>query len=255
MTIAWVTGGGTGIGRALAEALCRQGSRVIISGRRNLVLQETAEAIRDQFPGADVLAIAGDITTPGHAESVVEKARQKWGTIDFLVNNAGVNRNHQEEDTSLDEYEAHWKINCLGAIASTRAVLPGMRREQRGTIVNISSIFGRWSSDSSAAYSVAKHALAGYSEALRQSLLGTPIHVMTVFPGFIRTAMTLPFVQPGSLRSRFGKDPADLAKAILRAVRHRHLELYYPWYVSGVLRLHRWMPGLTDRWAKAVRNR
>ena len=166
----------------------------------------------------------------------------RWGVIDLLVNNAGSNFHHELLDTTFEEYLKSFEINCLSSINCTQARAPEMLKNGRGSIVNISSIYGRWASSNSASYSVGKYAVAGYTDALRQGLIGTPLHVMGVFPGFIRTDMTMPFVVPGSLRSRMGKTPDQMAKVISRALNRKKPELYYPWYVPWVLRLHRWFP-------------
>ena len=253
MTIAWITGGGTGIGRALAEQLYREGSRIVISGRREQVLQEAARKIAASKSTGEVRAIAGDAADASHASQVVSEIKSCWGDIDLLVNNAGSNANHPISETPVEEYREAFENNCLSAIRATSAVLPAMRTAHHGAIINISSIYGRWASSTSASYSISKYALTGYTDALRQGLVGSGVHVMSVFPGYIRTAMTGPFVQQGSLRSSLGKTPEALAAEILRALRRKKRELYYPWYVPWVLRLHCWMPAVADRAAGRVK--
>ncbi len=253
MTVAWITGGGTGIGRALAKQLYSEGARVVISGRRGELLEEAAREITASKHSGEIRAIVGDAADPSHVSRVVADVKSRWGGIDLLVNNAGTNANHSLSDTPVEEYREALENNCLSAIRATSAVLPGMRAARRGAIINISSIYGRWASSTSASYSVSKYALSGYTDALRQGLVGSGVHVMGVFPGYIRTAMTTPFVQPGSLRSSLGKTPEELAAQILRALRREKRELYYPWYVPWVLRLHRWMPAVADRAAGRVK--
>jgi len=251
--IAWVTGGGTGIGRAIAERLVRQGAKVIITGRRPEVLKATAQELSSHPGSGEILAIPGDASNPAHAHEVVAQAGRKWGAIDLLVNNAGANPVRSVFDTTFEEYQKSFEINCLSAINCTLAVLPAMRAAGRGNIVNISSIYGRWAASSSAGYSVSKHAVAGFTDALRQGLIGTDLHVLGVYPGFIRTDMTLPHVVPGSLRSRMGKTPDQLAVAILKAMDRKSPNLYFPWYVPWVLRLHRWFPETADRLARRIK--
>jgi len=250
MTIAWITGGGTGIGRALAERLLRSGARVAISGRRQDILDEAARELALLPGGGEVLALAGDASDPSYVSDTFFQISKRWGAVTLLVNNAGVNFNHDIFESTLEEYQKSFKINCLAAIICTQIVLPEMLKTGAGEVVNISSVYGRWASYSSASYSVGKYALAGYTDALRQGLLHSAIHVMGVFPGFIRTDMTLPFVAPGSLRSHLGKTPDQMARAILSALKNRKPELYYPWYVPWVLRLHRWFPQAADQLAR-----
>jgi short-subunit dehydrogenase len=254
MTIAWVTGGGTGIGRALAKRLYHEGASVVISGRRKEVLEETASAISAEPSSGHLLAIAGDACDPVHVTDVVAQIVNRWGPVNLLINNAGVNFNHGVPEATAEEYQRSFEINCLAAIRTTTAVLPAMLKANAGAIVNISSIYGRWASSRSASYSVAKYALAGYTDALRQSLMGTGVQVLGIYPGFIQTDMTMPFVQPDSFKARLGKTPDDMVEAIFQALNRKKAELYFPWYVPWVLRLHRWMPNLFDRLAERVRH-
>jgi short-subunit dehydrogenase len=253
MTIAWVTGGGTGIGRALAKRLYRDGASVVISGRRKEVLDQAVAAISMEPSSGHILAIAGDASDPAHVTDVVAQIVNRWGPVNLLINNAGVNFHHSLSETTSEEYQRSFEINCLAAIRTTSAVLPAMRKVGAGAIVNISSIYGQWASARSASYSVGKYALAGYTDALRQSLIGTGVHAMGVFPGFIQTDMTMPFVQPGSFKLRFGKTPDQMAEAIFLALDRKKPNLYFPWYVSWALRLHRWMPRISDRVLERVK--
>jgi len=253
MAVVWITGGGTGIGRALAEACLQRGDSVAISGRRAEVLQNTAREIDPS--GQRVLVVAGDVGDPGFAAQAVSQIHARWEKVDCLINNAGHNDSRSMEAAQPDDYLAAFKINCLGAIHCAQAVLPGMRSRRQGKIITISSIYGRWASANSPTYSTAKYAVTGFSDSLRQAVMGSGVHVMTVFPGFICTDMTMPYVKPGSLKARFGARPASIAKAILRAADRGRRELYYPLYVSWALRLYRWFPGLLDKSAVLFRRK
>jgi uncharacterized protein len=253
MTVAWITGGGTGIGRALAERLVAEGARVVITGRRAGILETARQQIASKARSGEILAVAGDATDPAHIQGVLSRTLDRWGPMDLLVNNAGANSFHAYAETSVEEYRQALETNCLSAIRCSHAVLPGMLRLGRGAIVNVSSVLGRWASAHSASYSVAKYALAGFTDTLRQAMVGQPVHVLGVYPGFIRTEMTRPFVEKGSLKAHFGKDPDDLARAILKALRKRKSELYYPWYVPWLLWFHRQMPAWADGLAARLR--
>jgi short-subunit dehydrogenase len=253
MTVAWVTGGGSGIGRALAYRLSEEGAHVVITGRHQEKLDETARLIRTHSAPGQILPIAGDAFDSAHVEEVVSRVSKEWGPINLLINNAGANLDSGQPRASFERYQQSLEINCLTAIRVAEAVLPAMRKAGEGSIVNISSIYGRWASGRSLSYSVGKYAMAGYTDALRQSLVGTGLHVMGVYPGFIMTQMTLPFIAPGSLKASFGKTPDQLARAVLTAWRRRKTELYFPWYVPWVLRFHRWMPKWSDSLANHVK--
>ena len=249
--VAWVTGGGTGIGCALAQALSQKNYHVAISGRRAEVLAETAASLSRQQTVA--AAFPCDVTDAAAVQQTVEAIQQRWGPVDLLINNAGVNAHHSLQDATAEEFETHFRINCLGPLYCTKAVLPSMRQRHTGAIVNISSVLGQWASCNSAAYSVSKYALAGLTDVLQQDLVGSGIHVLGVYPGYIRTAMTEPFVQPGSWKRHFGKTPDALAQAILQALERRRPELHYPFYVPWVIRLHRWVPVWMNRLARRAR--
>jgi len=253
MTIAWVTGGGTGIGFALARRLYQDGASVVITGRRKEVLEQAVTVLQSIPSSGHVLSMAGDASDPSHVTDVAAQIAHRWGAVNLLINNAGANFNQPLSEATVEEYQRSFEINCLAAVRTTTAVLPGMMKANAGAIVNMSSIYGKWASARSASYSVGKYAVAGYTDALRQSLVDTGVHVMGVFPGFIRTDMTLPFVQPGSFKSRLGKTPDQMAEAILQALNRKKTELYFPWYVPWVLRLHRWMPKVSDRLAERVK--
>ncbi len=252
MKVCWVTGGGSGIGRALAQNFYERGYHVVISGRRKALLDNTCQEIAAK-PGGKIMALSGDVASASDSHQIHQTLIRQWGPVDILVNNAGRNNNQPFAQTILDDYRQSLEINCLGAIACIQMVLPKMLVRHSGAIVNIASVYGKWASANSISYSVGKYALAGVTDALQQDLAKSGVHVLGVYPGFIRTAMTLPFVVPGSMRDRMGKSPEAMAGAILSALDRRQRELYFPWYVSWVLLAHRWMPSLMDRLAARVK--
>ena len=235
------------MGRALSEALYREGHWVVISGRRQDALTQAVEQIKTGHTSGDLWALPGDVTEAAFVEDLPRKVRARWGEIDWLINNAGANTNHSFQQSSPEEFEQAFRTNCLSAILCARAVLPAMRARGSGSIVNVSSILGRWASPDSSSYSVSKYALAGFTDALRQEVAGTGVHVMGVYPGFIRTAMTLPFVAPGSPRARMGKSPESMAAAILKGLHRQKREVLYPWYVPIALSLHAWFPATLEK--------
>ena len=230
-------------------------SRNLRTARRNF--KKGRRLLLSALPGGgQVLAMPGDAADQAKKREVVARKSAQWGAITLLVNNAGANPVRSVFDTTFEEYLKAFEINCLSTITHcTSSVLPAMLKSGCGTVVEylFNSVYGRWASSNSAGYSVGKYAVAGYTDALRQALVGTPVHVLGVFPGFIQTDMTMPFVQPGTLKSHMGKTPDQIAKAILKAVDRLKSELYYPWYVPWVLRLHRWFPATSDYIARRVK--
>jgi len=250
--IAWITGGGSGIGRALAEKLGAEGWRVVISGRRSELLAKAADEIQSKKIPGEIWPLAGDASATGFAPAAAQKINERWGEIDLLVNNAGVNPNKSFLQTSPEEYLENFQINCMSAIRCTQAVLPAMRKKGSGAIVNISSVLGKWAAASSPAYSVSKYAVAGFNDVLRQELTDSGIHVLGVYPGFIRTAMTAPFVKPGSMREKVGKSPDALARAILNGLRRKKIEVNFPAYVPVLLGLYRIFPRGMEKLRKVM---
>ncbi len=253
MRTAWVTGGGTGIGRALAKALYREGYRVAISGRRAEVLAESVREISQKSGPGEIISLPGDVSRPEDVRSMAEGLKSHSIVPDLLVNNAGSNSYHRYQETTSEEFRKALETNCLSATYCINAVLPAMREAGGGAIVNVSSVLGKWGSCGSAAYSVSKYAMTGLTDVLRQEFSSASIHVMGVFPGFIRTAMTDPFVHPGSLKARFGATPESMAQAILQGLRRRQAEVHFPWYVPWFLRIHRVFPKWSDHLAGRLR--
>lgn len=255
MQTVWITGGGTGIGRALAQRCYERGDRVVISGRRADVLAQTARDIAGAESSHRFFTFAGDAADAAHVDHVVSALAGHGFFVDLFVNSAGQNSNRTFDECDPAEFASAFEANCLSAIRCAKAVLPAMRQRRSGAIVLISSVFGQWASSGSATYSVSKYAVTGTIDLLRQELVGSGVQVLGVFPGFVQTAMTLPFVKPGSFKARFGKTPTDMADAILRALRRGKTELYYPFYVPWFIRLHRWAPLAADRLARRLYHR
>lgn len=253
MRTIWITGGGTGIGRALAERYFQNGDRVIISGRRPDVLAEAVRSISGKDTCDRLWTFAGDAADKAHADHVITQLAAHGLSVDILINNAGQNSHHPFSESSLEDFEQAFRANCGSALQCTQAVLPAMRQKRAGAIVLISSVLGKFASSDSAAYSVAKYAVSGLIDVLRQDLIDSGVQVLGVYPGFIQTAMTLPFVTPQSAKAKFGKKPSQMADAIIQALRQGKTELHYPAYVPWLIRLNHWMPQMAARLAKKFR--
>ncbi len=244
--VAWITGGGTGIGRALCVQLCRQGYSVLISGRRQEFLTQTARDIDEEQGAGRILALAGDVRNAEFVKHAAQIVGQRYGNIDLLINNAGVNTFHTLQDTPPDEFVESFTINCLSAILCTKAVLPDMLLRRSGTVVNVSSFAGKWASAKSSAYSVSKYALTGFTDSIRQELHGSGVHVMGVYPGFVRTPMLKDRMAPHSVLERISTSPESMAAAILRGMKRKTRDVYHPFYVPILLKCHDWLPGAME---------
>src|SRR5213596_1574661 len=166
--VAIVTGAGTGMGRAIALALAEEGARIVLAGRNAENLAETARAV--EAAGGQVFVQPTDVTEPAQCQALAQAALDRWGRVDLLVNNAGTNtRRRGYADATLDDWNAVVRTNLDGVYFCTQAVLPTMRAQRRGQIVNISSLAGRRASVvSGVAYSAAKHGVVALTQSLNE---------------------------------------------------------------------------------------
>jgi NAD(P)-dependent dehydrogenase (short-subunit alcohol dehydrogenase family) len=175
--VAIVTGASAGIGEATARALLAAGYRVFGTYRR---LPAT------RSPGIEYLAC--DVTSDASVQAAVDEVLQKAARIDLLVNNAGVGLIAGAEESSLEQAKSLFDVNLFGVVRMTNAVLPTMRRQRAGRIVNLSSVMGLIPAPFMALYSASKHAVEGYSESLDHETRSSGIRVVLVEPAYTRTS-------------------------------------------------------------------
>lgn len=186
-TVAIITGASSGIGAATAHALAHEGARVALLARRAERLEELAGQIHAQ--GGTALAIPMDVTDEAQARAAVQQSLETWGQVDILVNNAGVMYNGPIDGASTDDWRRMVDINVMGLLYMTHAVLPIMKQQQRGHIVNISSVAGRLAFANSAVYNATKWGVVGFSEALRQETFQHNIRMTIIEPGLTDTEL------------------------------------------------------------------
>jgi NAD(P)-dependent dehydrogenase (short-subunit alcohol dehydrogenase family) len=182
---AFVTGGSRGLGLLIAREFVARGAKVAITARDPEELARAEQQWRSH--GGDVLAIAADMTMREEAEAAVRKAEQHFGSIDVLVNNAGTISVGPIETMTIDDFRSSINTHFWGPYFATMAVLPSMKDQRAGRIVNISSIGGKISVPHLVPYCVGKFALTGFSEGLRSEVLKDGVYVTTVCPGLMRT--------------------------------------------------------------------
>ena len=175
--VAIVTGASGGIGEATARALHAAGYRVFGTYRRPPVAKS---------PGIEYLA--ADVTNDESVKAAVGEVVSTSGRIDLLVNNAGVGLIAGAEESSVEQAKALFDVNLFGVIRLTQAVLPTMRRQRAGRIVNISSVMGLIPAPFMALYAASKHALEGYSESLDHEIRGSGVRIVLVEPAYTRTS-------------------------------------------------------------------
>ncbi|NOY06677.1 MAG: SDR family oxidoreductase [Chlorobi bacterium] len=187
--VAIVTGASSGIGEALAMALAAEGVRVTLASRRISHLEDIYTRITDT--GGEALICPTDVTSIDETRRMAELTLRTFGKIDILVNNAGVMLLSFIDKLKIDEWMRMVDVNIKGVMLCTAAVLPSMLENERGDIVNISSIAGSNVSPSSTVYSATKAAVDAFSEGLRQELSpATCIRIINVKPGAVTTELT-----------------------------------------------------------------
>src|SRR4051794_25688164 len=180
--VALITGGGRGIGKAVALAYAREGAQVAICARTAAEIEETAKEMRAL--GADCLALPCDVSDEASAAALVEATGKRYGKIDVLINNAGV----MTRPTPVTEYDVKkWDytmaVNLRGPFLMAKAVLPLMIRRGGGSIINVSSSVGRGAYANFAAYAASKWGLEGFTQTLAAEVSGDNVRVNSVEPG------------------------------------------------------------------------
>jgi NAD(P)-dependent dehydrogenase (short-subunit alcohol dehydrogenase family) len=187
MTVAVITGGNSGIGRATAVRLGREGMTVYAT-MRDPAKGEKLRTLADEA-GADVRIIALDVTSDDSVNDAFQHVMSEAGSVDVLVNSAGIAANGTVEETPLTDYRQVFEVNVCGPLRCMQAVLPGMREGRTGVIVNVTSVVGRVAMVAQAPYVASKWALEGLSEELAHELASFGIRVAMIEPGVTKTAM------------------------------------------------------------------
>jgi short-subunit dehydrogenase len=225
---ALVSGASSGIGRALALRLARGGARVALLARLTPALEELCSEIRRA--GGTALALPCDVAERAQVQEACARAERELGAIDLLVNNAGYGRHRRFADWDAADIERMMRVNYLGAVYLTQALLPGMLERRRGWIVFVASVAGKIASPDESAYAASKFAMVGLAAALSLEVEDAGVHVLTVCPGVIRTPFfdeeALARMPPVALRQM--ADPEGLIEAIVRALARGRHELTWP---------------------------
>ncbi|MCB1703859.1 MAG: SDR family NAD(P)-dependent oxidoreductase [Halioglobus sp.] len=183
--IAVITGAGSGIGRALALQLNGEGCELFLSDINTDALNETIAMLRRKEIPVDGQML--DVASKEGVHSWAERIGNIKGHVDIVVNNAGVALMATVEESDYADQEWLMGINFWGVVYGTQAFLPLLRNSSQGHLINVSSVFGLIGVPTQSAYNAAKFAVRGYTEALRQEMAGTNVHVCCVHPGGIKT--------------------------------------------------------------------
>ena len=183
--VAIVTGGGTGIGKSIAELFAREGAQVVITGRRLEKLREVENAITQN--GGSVLAIGADVTSQPDNERIVKETLSKFGKLDILVNNAGDFTVGTVTETSIEDWDRIFNLNVRGVFLLSRLALPEIERSGGGSIINISSTLGEQVIPACTAYCASKAALNMMTESMACDYAAKKIRINTISPGVVDT--------------------------------------------------------------------
>jgi len=224
-----ITGGTSGIGKALAQAFATNDAQVIITGRNAEKLAETKQELKRL--GLDIVTFNGDVSNYADCEAMAKLAVDTFGGIDILVNNAGISMRAIFEEVDISVIKQLMDVNFYGTVYATKACLPYLLKS-KGSLVGISSIAGYRGLPGRTGYSASKFAMNGFLEALRTETLNQGLHVLMVAPGFTASNIRkTALVADGSAQGETPRNeekmmPAEaVADAVLKAIGKRKRDL------------------------------
>lgn len=243
-----VTGASSGIGRAVALELAREGAKVVVVARREDRLRQLAEEAAAVNGRIEI--VAGDITDPQIRQRAIEAAESHYGGLDILINNAGIGAMGLFEDADPQRVRRVFEVNFFALLEMTRLALPLLKKGTAPMVVNVGSIVGHRGVPHSSEYSASKFAVHGFSESIRAEFVRLGIDVLVVSPGTTETEFFDNVIQ----RTGEAKWPAHklvsaakVARAMVKAIRRGRHEII-PYGPGKILCwLNRLSPGLMDR--------
>ena len=250
-----ITGASSGIGRAIARELARQGAAVVVTARREERLRELLAEI--ESAGGKAAMVVGDVTDPNVRQAAIDCVQSRFGGLDILVNNAGVGAMGLFEDADPQRLRRIMEVNFFALVEMTRLALPLLKQGNRPILVNVSSILGHRGVPYNSEYSASKFAVQGFSEAIRTEFGLRGIDVLVVSPGTTETEFFDRVLEKTSEPAWPEHAPvtaAEVARQTVRAIRlGRHEIVPYTWG-KVLLWLNRLSPRLVDglmtRWVR-----
>jgi short-subunit dehydrogenase len=246
--VAVITGASMGIGEAITKVFLDQGARVVLLSRD----ANRAETARHQLGHTDrTLALSCDVRNREEIDRVLGLTLHHYDRLDIWVNNAGFGMRDSAADMPMNIAHDLFETNYFAAISGIQAVVPVMRRQGGGTIINISSVAGHLPLPFNGAYSASKFAMNALGRGARIELMRDNINVLTVCPGFVRTNFQENMyrgssdkrVRPSSAR---GISAERVAHAVLRGYLKRKREVVVPWTMHPVIKLYQLFPGVVE---------
>lgn len=246
--VVWVTGGGTGIGRALALEFASKGADVAISGRRKERLEEVAAEVRQL--GRRALTLACDVADEAACEAAVTQIVAELGRLDVAVANAGFGVSGRIEQLTAADWRRQFDVNVIGVVNTVRAALPELRKTQ-GRLGLVSSVMGMIAMPGQGPYAASKFAVRAIGLTLAQELHGSGVSCTTVYPGFVESEITQVDIQGKFDPSR--KDPrpkqfiwsaSKAARVMVKAIFARRREYVFTNHGKAGAFMGRHFPGL-----------
>ncbi|GIP24074.1 SDR family oxidoreductase [Paenibacillus sp. J22TS3] len=248
-----VTGASSGIGALTAQMLSARGAVVILTARSVDKLQNVGSALKG--PHA---VIPMDVSQDDDVTRVMDSIIGTYGRIDVLLNNAGYGKFEYCKDMPLGEFADMMNVNYMGIVRCTKSVLPHMMKAGSGQIVNVASMAGKIGTSKSTAYTATKHAVLGFTNALRPEVKEYGITVSAVNPGPIDT----PFFQLADPGGEYVKNigwfmmkPEKVAAAIVSVIERRKAEIDLPWAAGIGIRFYQLFPRLADKLSSRMLNK
>jgi NAD(P)-dependent dehydrogenase (short-subunit alcohol dehydrogenase family) len=247
--VAVITGASMGIGEAMAKLFLQEGAKVVLCARD---LPRTQAAEQRIGGGVNTLSVACDVSKREQVDALVKAAVAKFGRIDIFVNNAGFGLNDAVADMEMAEFRRMFDTNLFGAVDCMQAVIPLMRQQGGGDIVNISSVSGHIATPYMSGYAATKHAMNAIGKAARMELLRYHINVLTVCPGYIATDFVKNMTK-GKNSQRVGSSvkyavtPDVVADATLQGMLKRKREVIVPKFYKWFIKLYQTSPGAVER--------
>lgn len=246
-----ITGGSSGIGKALAAEFGAQGSKILVTGRNPYDLEKTVEDLSAK--GITIVGFRGDVGVEEDNKRMAEEAITKFGTIDVLINNAGISMRALFEEADVEVIKKVMNINFFGVVYATKYCLPEIIRN-KGSVIGISSIAGFRGLPGRTGYSASKFALNGFLEALRLELSPKGTHVLTACPGFTSTNIRKrALTKNGSVQGESPREEENMmtaeecARYIYTATLKRRRTVVLTTQGKLAVFMNKWLPGLADK--------
>src|SRR5215510_8713083 len=246
-----VTGASSGIGEATAREFAKEGAKVVLAARRVDRLEALAKEIATMGAGAESLVVQADLSKLEDIQSLITKTLEKYGRIDVLVNNAGFGRLDWLENLDpVKDIQSQFDVNVMGVIQTTRQALPVMIKQRSGHIINMCSMAGLVATPTYTIYAACKHAVHGFTEALRREVKPWGIDVSMIYPGGVATEFAS---HAGIKRKTKATTPKALlltadqvGSAVVQLVRHPRPMWILPWAWSFTVWMNRNLNWLVD---------